>query len=149
MMTNVSPSRNQMEQKAVVRFLTLKAFNPGPIRSQLESVCHTAALALSPRYKCYARFRDGRTEPEDDPKSGSPGKNDLADPVSPMLEKRPFPSSMVLARHFRVANAPCRRIVHDDLGLKKFYVPWVPHTLDSISKHNCVTLSRERLQLLC
>jgi hypothetical protein len=51
-----------MEQRTVVRFLTLKGLNPQQIRSELESVYDEDALALPTIWKLHTRFRDGKTE---------------------------------------------------------------------------------------
>jgi hypothetical protein len=90
--------------------------------SELESVDREDALAIPTIYKWHARSRDGRTQPSDDPRSGSRRKNDLAEAISSMGDKRPFLSCKVLARYFRIATAICLRILHDDLGLLKFHV---------------------------
>jgi histone-lysine N-methyltransferase SETMAR len=137
-----------MEQRAVVRFLTLKWLNPQQIYSELESVYHEDALAMPTVYKWHARFRDGRTELSDDPRSGRPRKSDLAEAIFSMLEERPFSSCKCLARHFRVAKATCLRILRDELGLQKFNLRWVPHTLNPAQKRNRVTFSRALLEVL-
>jgi hypothetical protein len=103
-------------------FLTLKGLNPRQIRSELESVYRKDALAIPTIYKWHARFRDGRTEPSDDPRFSSRRKNDLADAISLMSDERRFVCYQVLARHFRIATAICLRISHDDLGLLKFHL---------------------------
>jgi transposase len=68
-----------MEQRAVHRFLTRKGLNPEETHSELESVDHEDALAMSMIYKWHARFRDRRTELSDDRRSGRPRKSDLAE----------------------------------------------------------------------
>jgi transposase len=131
-----------MEQRAVLRFLTLKELNPRQIHSELESVHHEDALAMPTIYKWHARFRDGKTELSDDPRSGRPRRSDLAEAISSMLEERPFLSCKLLARHFRIGNATCLRILREDLALQKFNLQWLPHRLDSTQKQNHVTFSR-------
>jgi transposase len=108
-----------MEQRAVLRFFTLKGLNPQQIYSELESVYHEDALALPTIYKWHVRFRDGRTELSDDPRSDRPRRSDLAEVISSMLEERPFLSCKLLARHFRIAKVTCLRILREDLALQK------------------------------
>jgi transposase len=86
-----------MEQRAVLRFLTLKGLNPQQIRSEFESVYHEDALALPTIDKWHARFRDVRAELSDDPTSGRPRKSDLAEAIFSMLEERSFLSCKLLA----------------------------------------------------
>jgi hypothetical protein len=65
-----------------------------------------------------------------------------------MLEGRQFLSCKLIARHFRVAKTTYLRILREDLGPKKFHVPWVPSTIDPIQKRNRVTPSRKLLAIL-
>jgi histone-lysine N-methyltransferase SETMAR len=106
------------------------------------------ALAMPTIYKWHARFRDGRTELFDDPRSGRPRRSDLAEAISSMLEERPFLSCKLLARHFRIAKATCSRILREDLALQKFTLRWVPHRLHSTQKQNRVTFSSALLEVL-
>jgi transposase len=79
-----------MEQRAVIRFFTLKGLNSKQIHSKLVPVYQTDAVTLPTVYKWSARFRIGRTELLDDPRSGGPPKNDLATGISAVLEERRF-----------------------------------------------------------
>jgi transposase len=108
-----------MEQRAVLRFLTLRGLNPQQIHSELESVYHEDALPLPTIYKWHARFRDGRTELSDDPRSDSPRRSDLAEAISSMLEERPFLSCKLLSQYFRIAKVTCLRILREDLPFQK------------------------------
>jgi transposase len=137
-----------MEQRAVLRFLTVKGLNPQQIHSELESVYHEGVLALPTIYKWHARFRDRRTELSDDPRSGRPRRSDLAEAISSMLAERPFLSCKLLVRQFRIAKATCLRILREDLALQKFNLRWVSHRPDSTQKQNRVTFSRALLEVL-
>jgi transposase len=127
-------SKSQTEQRAILRFLTLKALTPQQIHSELESVCHDDALALPTIDKCHARFRDRRTELSDDPRFGRPRKSDEAEVFLSMLEER--------------AVLSCLRNWRQELGLQKFNLRSVPDILDSAQKQNRVTFSREFLEML-
>jgi hypothetical protein len=83
-------SQFTMEQRAVIRFLTLKGLGVQQIHSELESVYHKEVLTLSTVYKWSARFRVGRTKLSNDPRSRRPGKSDVATGISAMLEARPL-----------------------------------------------------------
>jgi transposase len=137
-----------MEQRAVIRFLTLKGLDPQTIFTELTSVYHDDVPALPTIYKWHARFCNGRTDLSDDPRSGRPKKSDLADAIASMLQERPFVSCKIIARHFRVAKSTCLQILHNDLGMKKFHLQWVPHHLDPIQKQNRVSTSSQLLTLL-
>jgi transposase len=111
-----------MEQRAVIRFFTLKGLGVQQIHSELESVYHKEALTFSTGYKWFARFRVGRTKLSNDPRSRRPRESDGATGISAMLEERPFVSCKLIARQFRVAKTTCLRMLREDLGLKKFHL---------------------------
>jgi hypothetical protein len=70
------------------------------------------AFALLTVCKWHARFRDGKTELSDDPRSVRPGKSDLAESIPSMLKERAFSSCDLLTRHFRVAKATWLQVLH-------------------------------------
>jgi transposase len=131
-----------MEQRAVIRFFTLKGLKARPIQLELASVYGLDALALPTVKKWRRRFQQGRTDLFDDPRSGRPLTHDLGEAIRSVLEERPFTSCKVLCRHFRVGKATCLRILHDTLGLKKFHLRWVPHALSSNQKSERVSCPR-------
>jgi hypothetical protein len=101
------------------------------------------ALALAPVKKLCKRFVEGRTSLCDNPRSGRPVSNDLAKAIAFMLKEKFFASCNALCRHFRIAKTACLRILHDNLGMKKFNLRWVPHALNSSQKAERVSLSHE------
>jgi transposase len=124
-----------MEQRPVIRFLTLKGLKLKAIFAELESVYGDAALALATVKKWRKRFHEGRTDLFGDCRSGRALTHNLVEAVRSMLVERPFMSCEILCRHFRVAKGTYLRILHGDLGLKKLHLRWVPHTLDEKGKN--------------
>jgi transposase len=137
-----------MEQRAVIRFLTLKGLKSRDIHASLMSVSGGDELAITTVKKWNKRFREGRTDLFDDPRVGRPLTHDLAEAIRSVLTDRPFTSCKVLCRHFRIGKATCLRILHDALGLKKFHLRWVPHSLTPNQKSERVTLSGQLLREL-
>jgi transposase len=131
---NVHMLRLFMEQRAVIRVFTLKGLKAKPIQAELESVYGTDACKLSMVKKWRSRFLQGRTTLFNDPRSGRPLTQDLAEAVRSMLDEKPFTSCRILCRHFRIAKTTCLRILHDELGLQQFHLHWVPHALLSNQK---------------
>jgi transposase len=115
-----------MEQRAVIRFFTLKGLKAKAIHAELESVYGGEALALPTVKKWRKRFQEGRRDLFDDPRSGRPLTCDLDQAIHSVLEERPFTSCKVLCWHFRIGKATCLPILHDTLGLKK-----IPSSLGS------------------
>jgi hypothetical protein len=137
-----------MEQRAVIRFFTLKGSSPRDIHTELESVYGDEALCLRAVYKWYESFLQGRTELFDNPRSGRPMQNDLGDALRGMLQEFPFTSCKHLCVQFRIAKATCLRIFHDVLHSKKFNLRWVPHSLDDAQKAEHVSLSAGLVRVL-
>jgi hypothetical protein len=120
-----------MEQRAVIRFFTIKGFPSRAIVAELLSVYAADALARPTVKKWRKCFAQGRTSLCNDPRSGRALTNDLAKAIALMLKERPFFSCKVLCRHFGIAKAGRLRILHDDLDMKKCNLRWVSHTLDA------------------
>jgi hypothetical protein len=66
-----------MDQRTVVRFLTLKTLSARDITAELEEVYGHEALSLSVVKKWCKRFVNGRITLEGDPWSGRPPRSDL------------------------------------------------------------------------
>jgi transposase len=137
-----------MEQRAVIRFFTLKGLKVKEIRAELESVYCPEALALSTVKKWRKRFQEGRTNLIDGRRPGRPVTHDLAEAIQSMLAERPFLSWKVLCRHLGIGKATCLRILHNDLGLRKFHLRWIPCTLTEDQKSERVTYSTQLLATL-
>jgi transposase-like protein len=130
-----------MEQRAVIRFLTLKGFLASPISAEFKSVHETEAVALVTVKKWRTRFAERRPSRYDNPRCGRSFTNDLVETISSMLKERPSLSYKILCRHFRIAMGTCLRILHDTLGMKTFNFRWAPHALDMNPKAKRVILS--------
>jgi hypothetical protein len=80
--------------------------------------------------------------------SWTPLTHDLAEVIRSVFTDRPSTSCKILCRHFRIWKATCLRILHDALGLKKFHLRWVPHSLTPNQKGERVILSAQLLREL-
>jgi hypothetical protein len=137
-----------MEQRAVMRFFTLKGLSPKDVHTEFESVYMDEALCLRTVYKWQEGFIQGRTELFDNPRSGRPLQNDLTDALRAMIQEFPFTSCKRFCTHFRLAKSTCLCILHDVLRLKKFNLRWVPHSLDNAQNAERVSLSTNLLKIL-
>jgi hypothetical protein len=126
-----------MEQRAVIRFVTLKSLKAKAIQVELEPVYCTDACKLSMVKKWRLLFLQGTTIRFDDPRSRRPVTQDLAEAVRSMIRKQPFASYRFLCRHFKIAKTTCLWILHDELALQKFHLRHVPqHTQSSIATNS-------------
>jgi hypothetical protein len=137
-----------MEQRAVVRFLTLKTLSARAIRTELEAVYGHEALSLAAVKKWRKRFLNGRVSLDDDPRSGRPPVSDLAESVRTLLEETPFISCKRMCSKLRIAKTTCLRVLHDQLGFRKCYFRWIPHALSENQVQCRITFSEELLQVL-
>jgi hypothetical protein len=118
------------------------------IVTKLKSVYETEVLALFTVKKWRKLFAEGRNSLYNDPRRGRPLTNDSAEAVSSMLKERACLSCKVLCRHVRIAKGTYLRIRHDTLGMKKFYLRWVPHATDINPKVERIKLSHGLLLVL-
>jgi transposase len=137
-----------MEQRAVMRFVTLKGLSLKDIHPRFESVYMDQALCLRTVYKWHERFMQRRTKLFDDPRSGQSLQNDLANTLRAMIREFSFTLCKRLCTHFRLAKSTCLRILHDVLRLKKFNLRWVRHSLDGAQKVERVSLSTDLVRVL-
>jgi hypothetical protein len=137
-----------MEQGAIIHFLTLNGLKARAIQGKLQSVYGPDACRLTAVKKWRVRFLQGRTDLFDDPRSERPLMHDLAEAIRSMLTERPFSSCKMLSRYFRVATATCLRILHNQLGLKKFHLRCMLHSPSPPQKAERVSTSNRLLTAL-
>jgi hypothetical protein len=101
-----------MEQRAVIRFFTLKGLKSRDIHAELMLVYGGDSLASATVKKWNKRFREGRTDLFDDSRVGCHLTHDLAEAIRSVDTERPFISCKILWRHFRIGKATCLRILH-------------------------------------
>jgi histone-lysine N-methyltransferase SETMAR len=137
-----------MEQRAVIRFLTLKGQSAKSILSELMEVYHQDALCLTAVKKWRKRFLKGRTSLEDDLRIGRPKKSDLADPLLQLLQETPFISCKCMCCRLKISKTTCLRVLHEDLGMQKFHCRWVPHELLVEQRNDRLVASEHMLEIL-
>jgi plasmid stabilization system protein ParE len=130
----------QMEQRGVVRFLTLKGLKAMKSKMQLTNVDGDEALQISASKKGRRRFLQVRTKLGDDPRSGRPANSDLTGTIAEFIREHPFLSCKILCRHLRVSKEICLRFLHQKAGLKKFHLRWVPDQLTPNRKISTVAI---------
>jgi hypothetical protein len=141
---------SRREQRAVIRYLTLKNVSVAEIATELqsESIDGTDALKYSTVSKWKLCFQDSSDDLFDLARSGKASRNDFAAPIRSLLRQFPFISCTVLCRKLKIGNATCLRVFHGELHLEKFNLPDVPHSLEADEKRSRADLSRELLQIL-
>ena len=124
-------SVNVFEIRAVIRFFTLKGLKSKAILAELEEVYGDSVCSITMVKKWRKRFKEGRSDIDDDSRSGRPPRMELAETVSSLLEEYPFMSCKAICSRLAIPKTTCLRILHESLGLKKFTFRLVPHQLRS------------------
>jgi hypothetical protein len=102
--------------------LTLTDLKAEELEIELRIVYGDEALRISAMKKWRTPFLQGRTELGDDPRSGRLTNSDLTQMIIELIQEGPFLSYKILCRHLRVSKETCLRILHEKLGLIKFYL---------------------------
>ena len=84
---------SDIEFRAVIRFLTLKGLTTSTIAAELKSVYGGSVCSITTVKKWKKRFEEGRSDLDDDFRSGRPPKSDLVKKVSDVLDELPFMSA--------------------------------------------------------
>jgi hypothetical protein len=139
---------SRLEQRAVIRDLTLKNPSVAEIATELQSVYGTDTLKYSTVSKWRLYFQEGSHDLFDLARSGRPSPSDLAALIQSVLQQFPFISCNVLCHKLKIGKATCLRVLHDDSDLESpidamFRIHWKPIKSDrgsnfpeSFSRHS-------------
>jgi transposase len=133
-----------MEQRAVVRFLTLRKLSARDITAKLEGVYGHEALSLLAVKKWRKRFVNGRITLEDGPGSGRLPRSDLCESLLRLTDESHFISCKRTCQKLRIPKTTCLRVLHEDLWFRKCYLRWVPYSMTG-NKAQCRVAFSEAL----
>jgi len=120
-----------IEQRLVIKF----CFKAGKCATEALQMVNAAygdqALSRSSVFQWYGRFRDGRDDTEDNPRSGWPTecRNDNNVKISQLLIQNPHLSLRMIADEVNIGKDTVRKIVVEDLRKWKICSRSVPHSL--------------------
>jgi hypothetical protein len=130
-----------MEQRVVLRFLTIKGLKAKKIKMEITSVYGDEALQISAVKKWRKHFMLGRTELGDDRRSGRSANSDLTHVIAELIRARPF----LPAKYYADISGPRRKYVSEffarNLGSKSFTFDGF-HTSSPRKKCNCLDTCR-------
>jgi hypothetical protein len=108
-----------MEQRVVVRFLTLEKPSAKGINAELGCVYGHESLCLSALKKWRKRLANRRITPEDGPRSGRPPQSDVSESLRALIEESPFISCRRMRQKLPTAKTTYLRILHENIGFRK------------------------------
>lgn len=139
-----------VEFRAVIKFLTLKGHSFEKVKVEFESVYGTGKVSDSFIKKYIREYKHGRTTVFDEPRSGRPLEIDhsgIAARCRKVIDSDPKMSIEELASLFNVSIGIMHSIMHQELGMKKLTVKWVPHFLNETQKQERIQAAAECLEL--
>jgi hypothetical protein len=139
---------SRLEQRPVIRYLTLKNPSVAEITAELQSVGGRDTLTCSTVSKWSLRFRDVSYDLFTLARSGRSSRSGLAAPIQSSLQQFPFISCKAFCRKLKISKTTCLHVLHDDLHPENFNLCFSLHSLESNQKRPRVELSRELLQIL-
>ena len=97
----------------------------------------------------FREFRRGRTDFEDEPRSGRPAEAataENADRLQQLVKEDPRITMKEIEEHLGIGSAAAQKLVHEHLGLTKRSARWVPHNLSAELKQARVEWCRFMLR---
>ena len=137
-----------MEQGAVIHFLYLKEFTNDQIKNELDKVYKENALSLSAIKYWTKMFKLGRTNLENENKSGRPQEIFISEIVIRLLEKDSYTTAHQIAKRLKISVDTVIRTLNEDLSYNYRHLRWVPHLLTIDIKKKRVQQCKKILQCL-
>lgn len=120
------------------------------IHAELQSVFGTSAVSIATVRRWICKFKDGKKDFKDDPRSGAPKavcNEQTIRLISQALSDDPHVTIRDLADMFGLSVGTVHKIVHEDLHMKKVCSKFVPHLLSPEQKAQRVAFARELLRM--
>lgn len=137
-----------IEYRAVVHFLFLKGLNNASILQELEDVYGQGCVTIFFVKKWTNMFSNGRESVEDLPRAGRPKIDGLVPRIQEILDEVPFISTKQLSLALGHHHATVKKVMIEEMGLKKVNFKWIPHKLTERNTDERVCLSHQLLAYL-
>ena len=140
-----------IEQRINLKFLIRLGKTPTETFSLLQEVYRDATMSRTRVFEWHKRFREGREDVEDDPRSGRPTTSRTNKNVERVREKVRSDRRLtvrMIADKLNMNSERVWRIITEDLGMRKVCVKVVPRLLNDGQKENCVQVCQDILKQL-
>ena len=130
------------EQKYIIHFYWLKKRTTKEIHEKLKIVYQDDALSIQTIRKWIKRFDNGINNINDLKRKGRPKKNEFKKEIAQILEENPFLSTKKLSKLVGIHKNTIKRILIEELEMKKINFKWIPHLLSEKIKKKRVEVCR-------
>ena len=132
----------------VIHSLWRENKSPRDIYHHMQKTYGDASPSSSMVYYWVNQFDNGRENVIDSPRSGRPKLCEKIDEFKEVIDEYPFASCRYVAHIVNIDKNTVKRILTEDLRMKKLCCHWVPHDLSEIQKAHRVQQSKELLAIL-
>lgn len=137
-----------LEIRSVIHYCYLRGMDPLAAEAEMKPVYCKQMCHLKTIRNWYKRFDEGISELSDMPRSGRPVNNSILESIKDLLEEEPFISAKRMCEVLNIPKSTLLLKLHNELGLVKVNLRWIPHTLTEENKKQRVELSCKILDLL-
>jgi hypothetical protein len=137
-----------VEIRSVMHFLWLNGLTAVEISREVCDVYGQAVLSLRTVERWLARFAAGDETLEHLPRSGRPRSDSNIALITQLLIDDPYLSQKMIAMILSISSTTVKKILLEDLSLRKVNFKWIPHRLSDDQMQERVRLSTELLQFL-
>ncbi len=145
---NMAPQK--FDQRFQIELMLKEGASQREIKQRLDALHGGLALSKSSVQRWCSQFRNGRVQ-ENLPKSGAPKKRTAAKIAQVRAKIQVDRRSTIrqLAQDVNLSFGCTRRLLTEDLKVRKTPAKWVPHLLTDPERQCRVDLARRSLQMLC
>ena len=140
-----------IEQRINLKFLVRLGKTSTETFNLLQEVYGDATMSRTRIFEWHKRFREGREDVEDDPKSGRPTTSRTNENVERVREKVRSDRHLtvrMIADELSMNSERVWRIITEDLGMRKVCAKMVPRLLNDGQKENRVQVCQDILKQL-
>lgn len=137
-----------VEFRSVFHFLWLENKNAKEIYTKMKETYGSNCPSQSMVYYWVNEFSNGRENVFDLPRSGGPKISEKTDDAKKIIDDFQSASSRYIAHIVGIDKNTVKRILIEDLHMKKVCFHWTPHDLTEAQKVQRVVKSKEFLEQL-
>jgi transposase len=137
-----------IEVRAVIHFFYLLNTPDEDILAQLETAYGEGIVNLKTVQRWTSKFRDKKTDLDDQPRSGRPRRDEELPRILTMIEENPYLSQKKIAQSLSLHHGIVKRLITEELDLRRVNFRWVPHILNASQKLERIKISRKLFKQL-